>query len=90
MSTNNPAAEVLRLLELENKLTKLTKIDSYYPDSGPLRRELYPKHLQFFEAGATRRERAFLAANRVGKSEGVGGYEMYIPTNLTRCGVLPH
>jgi hypothetical protein len=80
----------LRLLELENKLTKLTKIDSYYPDSGPLRRELYPKHLQFFEAGATRRERAFLAANRVGKSEGVGGYEMYIPTNLTRCGVLPH
>jgi phage terminase large subunit-like protein len=75
MSTNNPAAEVLRLLELESKLAKLTKIDGYYPDSGPLRRELYPKHLRFFEAGATRRERAFVAANRVGKSEGVGAYE---------------
>ena len=75
MSANNSAAEVLRLLELESKLTKRTKIDSYYPGSGPLRRELYPKHLQLFEAGATRRERAFLAANRVGKSEGVGAYE---------------
>jgi phage terminase large subunit-like protein len=75
MSTNNQTAEILRLLQLESKLTKLTKIDSYYPDSGPLRRELYPKHLRFFEAGATRRERAFVAANRVGKSEGVGAYE---------------
>src|SRR6516225_11240412 len=75
MSTNNQTAEILRLLQLESKLTKLTKIDTYYPDSGPLRRELYPKHLAFFEAGATRRERAFVAANRVGKSEGVGAYE---------------
>ncbi len=75
MSTNS-AAEVLRLLELENKLTKRTKIDSYYPDTGPLRRELYPKHMAFFAAGATRRERAFIAANRVGKSEGVGGFEL--------------
>ena len=32
-------AEVLRLLELEERLTKRTKIDSYYPDTGPLRRE---------------------------------------------------
>lgn len=71
----NPNAEILRLLELESRLSKQIKIDAYYPDSGSLRRELYPKHLQFFEAGATRRERAFIAANRVGKSEGVGGYE---------------
>ena len=75
LSTNNPAVEVLRLLTIESELVKRTKIDTYYPDSGPLRRELYPKHLQFFEAGATRRERAFIAANRVGKSEGVGGFE---------------
>ena len=51
MSTNNSTAEVLRLLELQQKLEKLTKIDSYYPDSGPLRRSLYPKHCAFFEAG---------------------------------------
>jgi hypothetical protein len=52
------------------------RIDSYYPDDGPLRRELYPKHLEFFRAGVEHRERCFLAANRVGKTEGVGGYEL--------------
>jgi len=50
------------------------RIDSYYPEEGPLRRELYPKHLEFFRAGIEHRERCFLAANRVGKTEGVGGY----------------
>lgn len=50
-------------------------IDWFYPDTGPLRRELYPKHLEFFGAGAVHRERCMLAANRVGKTEGVGGYE---------------
>jgi phage terminase large subunit-like protein len=51
------------------------KLATYYPDSGPLRRELYVKHLEFFEAGIRFRERLMLAANRVGKTEGVGGYE---------------
>lgn len=51
------------------------KIDTMYPDTGPLRRELYPKHLEFFEAGANYRERCAMAANRVGKTEGMGGYE---------------
>jgi phage terminase large subunit-like protein len=41
-----------------------------------LRRELYPKHLEFFAAGAVFRERCFLAANRIGKTEGVGAYEV--------------
>lgn len=39
-----------------------------FPDEGPLRRELYPKHLQFFRYGATKAFRAFIAANRVGKT----------------------
>jgi phage terminase large subunit-like protein len=39
-------------------------------------RELYPKHLEFFRAGAKYRERCFMAANRVGKSLGGGGYEL--------------
>ena len=51
------------------------KISTFYPDTGPLRRELYPKQLQFFRAGKDHRERLFLAANRVGKTEGVGAYE---------------
>jgi len=37
-------------------------------------RAKYPKHLEFFEAGAKYRERCFLAANRVGKSV-AGAYE---------------
>jgi phage terminase large subunit-like protein len=32
--------------------------------------------MEFFAAGATFRERLFMAANRVGKTEGAGGYEM--------------
>ncbi len=52
------------------------KIKSYYPDTGPLRRELYPKHLEFFRLGATKEERLALAANRIGKTEGMGGYEL--------------
>lgn len=52
------------------------RLFDYYPDEGPLRRELYSKHTSFFEAGSTFRERLMLAANRVGKTEGVGGYEM--------------
>ena len=48
---------------------------NFYPDEGPLRRELYPKHLKFFAAGAEYRERLALCANRVGKTEGMGGYE---------------
>ena len=52
------------------------KLLTYFPETGPLRRELYPKHCEFFAAGLTHRERLMLAANRVGKTEGVGGYEM--------------
>lgn len=51
------------------------KLFTYYPSTGPLRRELYPRHLDFFRAGRVHRERLMLAANRVGKTEGIGGYE---------------
>jgi phage terminase large subunit-like protein len=45
-----------------------------FPDGGALRRELYPKHVQFFAAGARYNERLFMAANRVGKTV-AGAYE---------------
>lgn len=48
---------------------------TYYPDTGPLRRELYPKHMEFFAAGKLFKERLLMAANRVGKTEGCGAYE---------------
>ncbi|CAB4152250.1 Terminase RNaseH-like domain containing protein, partial [uncultured Caudovirales phage] len=55
---------------------KTRKLFNYYPDDGPLKRELYTKHVQFFDAGKNKRERLFMAANRVGKTEGAGGYEL--------------
>src|SRR5262245_29146481 len=51
-------------------------IDSLYPETGPLRRELYIPHQEFFASGAEHRERLMLAANRIGKTEGIGGYEV--------------
>ena len=47
---------------------------SLFPDSGPLARVFYPKHIEFFEAGARYKERLFMAANRVGKTV-AGAYE---------------
>lgn len=69
---------MLHLMELKHEQEleiKRSRIDLFYPETGPLRRELYVKHIDFFRAGALHRERLFLAANRVGKSEGVGAYE---------------
>lgn len=74
--TREEKIELLALLEEKERRTRTRKILSYYPDKGDLRRELYPKHTSFFEAGTKYRERLMMAANRVGKTEGVGGYEL--------------
>ena len=47
-------------------------------------RHKYPKHLEFFEAGAKYRERCFLAANRVGKTT-CGAFE----TTCHLTGIYP-
>lgn len=72
-----------RLALLERQLQKALdtkererRLWTYYPDVGPLRRELYGKHLAFFAAGKLHRERACMAGNRVGKTEGIGGFEV--------------
>jgi len=69
-------AELLNLLNERDRRRSRTKILRMYPEEGPLRRELYVPHCKFFEAGAQYRERAMVSANRVGKTEGVGGYEL--------------
>jgi phage terminase large subunit-like protein len=71
LSTRSLKALKAELLKAEQR----TKLFDLYPDDGPLRRELYPKHVEFFAAGATHQERCMMAANRVGKTWGVGGYE---------------
>lgn len=68
--------ELLGLLSEKKYRDSRRQLFKYYPDEGPLRRELYQKHLAFFKAGTKERERAMIAANRVGKTEGVGGYEV--------------
>lgn len=59
-------------------------LTKWFPDEGPLRRELYPKHMAFFAAGAKYHERLFMAANRVGKTV-TGAYE----TALHLTGLYP-
>jgi phage terminase large subunit-like protein len=47
------------------------RLYSFYPDTGPLRRDLYAKHLEFFAAGTRHTERAILGGNRSGKSTAI-------------------
>src|ERR1039458_9670512 len=52
-----------------------SKLHAMFPDEGPYRRNLTPRHMEFLTAGANFRERLFMAANRAGKTE-TGAYEM--------------
>ena len=73
-------AEKLELKEVSQEIKRrlsIKKIFYLYPEEGPYRRELYPKHTEFFEAGSIHRERAFIGANRVGKST-LGSYELAV------------
>ena len=79
--------ERLRLdaLRAEAERRTTSRFATFYPDGdGPLARSRYQKHLDFFAAGTTK-ERLFMAANRVGKSE-AGAYEL--PCHLP--GLYPH
>jgi phage terminase large subunit-like protein len=51
--------------ELQRRRSPLLTL---FPDTGPVRRELYAKHIAFFRAGAQYKQRLFMAANRVGKT----------------------
>jgi len=48
------------------------KIRAYFPDAGPYRRALYPKHMEFLRAGhAHRRGREHEAERRPQAADGV-------------------
>lgn len=72
---NQELEELLELLEAKERALKYNKIDALFPEKGPYRREHYPKHVAFMKAGKRFQERAFVAANRTGKTL-TGGYEM--------------
>ncbi len=74
-----PRADMLEAIRVDEEVQRRKsgrKLESFYLETGPLRRNLYPKHLEFFRLGKTKRERLFMAANRVGKTWGAGGYEL--------------
>lgn len=67
--------KLLETVKLAAEEDRYNRIKLYYPENGPLRRDLYPKHMEFFSAGYHYQQRLFMAANRVGKTEGAGAYE---------------
>ncbi len=71
------SASVLDLIEeLANRERRKGLIHKLFPDKGPHRRELYPKHLSFFAAGNHRTARLALCANGIGKTLSMGGFEI--------------
>jgi phage terminase large subunit-like protein len=64
--------ELLFLNDLLKTVVSRNKIIDIFPDEGPYRRELYPKHIEFFNAGKDNRQRLLMAANRVGKTMAAG------------------
>lgn len=92
----NSQLEFLSKLDADKKARLLALLREYreraesllykqFPDEGEFKRELYVKHLAFFKAGATYRERLFMAGNRVGKTRGGCTEDAY---HLT--GLYPH
>jgi phage terminase large subunit-like protein len=75
--------EVAIILEEKKRRQDRRQFDRLFPDVDTITangsiihaRRKYPKHLEFFRAGALYRERCFMAANRVGKTVG-GSYEL--------------
>ena len=72
--------KVALAMALEEKAYRLSgnKLFTLYPETGPLRRELYKKHMLFFKLGAEIGTRGMIAANRIGKTYGIGGYELVL------------
>lgn len=62
-------------LEFERDRERFGRFERLFPDEGPFRRDLYPRHMEHFAAGKMYRERCFMAANRVGKTV-AGAYEV--------------
>lgn len=75
------ATQVVREKGRRSRMNRWARLfpdeDTVQPDGSIIyARHKYAKHLEFFWAGATYRERCAMAANRVGKTFGMGGYEI--------------
>ena len=79
MGSDNAAAkrELHRRLKEQARRKRYNLVKQLFPETGPYRRELYPKHMEFFRASSQHREVLFLAANRVGKTVAGGVHLAY-------------
>lgn len=75
--------QALEIVEADKAEERFGKFRNMFPDETTVvgdaiyyARRLYEKHLEFFRVGAAYRERCAMAANRVGKTFGMGGFEM--------------
>jgi phage terminase large subunit-like protein len=81
--TPEEMAEAIALHEFIERHDNQRKFYTLFPDADTIQpdglliyaRHKYAKHLEFFDAGARYRERCAMAANRTGKTFGMGGYE---------------
>jgi len=80
--TPEQRAELVAITTEMERRKGMRLLSTLFPDAGPLRRELYPKHMQFFELGRQYRERVFLAGNRVGKTVAAGSEWSYHLTGM--------
>jgi phage terminase large subunit-like protein len=67
-------AELIECLEVLADDEKYNKFKNFFPDEGKYCRNNYPRHMEFFKAGANFQERGFIAGNRTGKTE-AGNFE---------------
>jgi phage terminase large subunit-like protein len=76
MSNLEAKLELVELLEEKERRIRFGgHTTKFFLSEGPLRADLYVKHLDFFTGGADYKERLFMAANRVGKTI-AGAFEM--------------
>jgi phage terminase large subunit-like protein len=66
--TDEELREIAAALKALSDKNKYSKIKTIFPDTGPLRRELYPEALRYMAAGKDHRFRVFFGGNRSGKS----------------------
>ena len=64
------------LIEAEEQYRRYNAVEFMYDPRGPFGLSKYPKHFDMFAAGNTYDHRCFAGGNGVGKTYGLGGYEV--------------
>ena len=64
-SALSASRQLLILRQEKVRRASTRRFDLFYPDTGPIRRELYQKHLEFLRAGAHRDLSAIIHDHRM-------------------------